>query len=123
MAGQLDNFDRRFSGETGKSSSAQLNSAEMQKLASLGYVGLQKTSGAATAVTGTDPKDKIEAADRVAEAALAFEQGKSDRAVAVLTPLVASEPGLYLAEYTLGAALAQKGQHAEAGKASSQSYL
>jgi arylsulfatase A-like enzyme/Tfp pilus assembly protein PilF len=116
MAGQLDNFDRRFSGETGKSSSAQLNSAEMQKLASLGYVGLQKASGAATTVTGTDPKDKSEAADRVAEAALAFEQGKPDRAVAVLTPLVASEPGLYLAEYTLGAALAQKGQHAEAVK-------
>ncbi len=118
MAGQLDNFDRRFNGEAGKSSSAQLNSAEMQKLASLGYVGLQKSSGASAAVTGTDPKDKdkIEAADKVLEAALAFDQGKADRAVAALTPLVASEPGLYLAEYTLGAALAQKGQHAEAVK-------
>jgi choline-sulfatase len=116
MAGQLENFDRRFSGEAGKASGAQLNSAEMQKLASLGYVGLQKASGASAAVTGTDPKDKIGAADRVADAVLAFDQGKADRAVAMLTPQVSSEPGFYLAEYTLGAALAQKGQHAEAVK-------
>jgi len=116
MAGQLDNFDRRFSGDAGKSSSAQLNSAEMQKLASLGYVGLQKSAGASTAVTGTDPKDKIAVADKVTEAVLTLDQGKADRAVAELTPLVASEAGVYLAEYTLGAALAQKGQHAEAVK-------
>jgi tetratricopeptide (TPR) repeat protein len=116
MAGQLDNFSRRISGDAGKGSSAQLNSAEMQKLASLGYVGLQKSSGASAAVTGTDPKDKVAIADKVTDAALALEQGKPDRAIAVLTPIVASEPGLYLAEYTLGTALAQKGQHAEAVK-------
>jgi arylsulfatase A-like enzyme/Tfp pilus assembly protein PilF len=116
MAGQLDNFDRRFSGDAGKSSSAQLNSAEMQKLASLGYVGLQQASGKSAAVTGTDPKDKIAVADKVSDAAAAFDQGKTDRAVAALTPLVASEPGIYLAEFTLGAALAQKGLHAEAVK-------
>src|ERR1700687_3173753 len=46
MAAQLDGFDRHFSGEAGKSS-AELSSSEMQKLASLGYVGLQKSSGAA----------------------------------------------------------------------------
>ena len=59
LAAQLEAFDRRFSGEGGKSSSAQLSSAEMQKLASLGYVGLQKSASASTAATGTDPKDKI----------------------------------------------------------------
>ena len=116
MAGQLDSFDRRFSGEAGKSSSVQLNSAEMQKLASLGYVGLQKSSGASAVVTGTDPKDKIAVAVKVADAALSLDQGKADRAIATLTPLVSSEPGLYLAEYTLGIALAQKGQSAEAVK-------
>jgi arylsulfatase A-like enzyme/Tfp pilus assembly protein PilF len=116
MAGQLENFDRRFSGEAGKSLGAQLNSAEMQKLASLGYVGLSKASGASAAVTGTNAKDKIAIADKVADAVLAFEQGKTDRAIAILTPLVSSEPSLYLAEYTLGAALAQKGQAAEAVK-------
>jgi predicted Zn-dependent protease len=34
----------------------------------------------------------------------------------MLTPVISAEPGLYLAEYTLGAALAQKGQPAEAVK-------
>ncbi len=116
MAGQLDSFDRRFSGDAGKPSSAQLNSTEMQKLASLGYVGLQQSSGKSTAVTGTDPKDKIAAADKVREATTAFDKGQSDRAIAALTPLVSSEPGIYLAEYTLGTAQAQKGQHAEAIK-------
>lgn len=116
MAGQLENFDRRFSGEAGKSSGAQLNSTEMQKLASLGYVGLSKSSGTSTAVTGTDPKDKIATSDKISGAVLALEQGKTDRAIATLTPLVASESGLYLAEYTLGSALAQKGQAAEAVK-------
>ena len=116
LAGQLDNFDRRFSGDGGKSSSAQLNSAEMQKLASLGYVGLQKASGSSAAATGTDPKDKIAVATKVADAELSFDQGKGDRAIAALTPLISSDPGLYLAEYTLGAAHAQKGQHAEAVK-------
>jgi arylsulfatase A-like enzyme len=116
MAGQLESFDRRFSGEDGKSSGAQLSSSEMQKLASLGYVGLQKSSGASAAVAGTDPKDKIAAANKVIEAASLFEQGNSDRALAMLTPVISAEPGLYLAEYTLGAALAQKGQPAEAVK-------
>lgn len=116
MAAQLESFDRRFSGEAGKPSGAQLSSSEMQKLASLGYVGLQKSSGASTAATGTDPKDKIATANKTLEAARALEQGKVDRAVATLTPLVSAEPGLYLAEYTLGTALAQKGQHAEAVK-------
>jgi arylsulfatase A-like enzyme/Tfp pilus assembly protein PilF len=115
MAGQLENFDRRFSGE-GKSSNPTLSSSEMQKLASLGYVGLQKSTGASAAVTGTDPKVKIAAADKVSDAAQALEQGKADRAVATLTPLVFSETGLYLAEYILGSALAQEGHHAEAVK-------
>src|ERR1700722_4475610 len=56
MAGQLDSFDRRFSGEAAKGS-AELNSAEMQKLASLGYIGIQKSAGTTAAVAGTDPKD------------------------------------------------------------------
>ena len=39
-----------------------------------------------------------------------------DRVVAALTPVTASDPNTYLAEYTLGVALAQKGQHGEAAK-------
>jgi choline-sulfatase len=120
MAAQLDNFDRnyarnydrRFSGESGKSS-AELSSSEMQKLASLGYIGLQK-SGSTAAVAGTDPKDKIATANKVMAAAR--DQSKPDHAIAALDPVVSADPNLYLAQYTLGAALARKAQYAEAVK-------
>jgi len=119
MAAQLDGFDRRLSGEAGKSS-AELSSSEMQKLASLGYVGLQKSSGSAATVTGTDPKDKIATANKVIEAASARDQSKPDfaiaRAIATLEPVVVADPNLYLAQYTLGVALARKAQYAEAVK-------
>jgi len=119
MAAQLDGFDRHFSGEAGKSS-AELSSSEMQKLASLGYVGLQKSSGAAATVAGTDPKDKIATANKVIEAASARDQSKPDlaiaRTVATLEPIVAADPSLYLAQYALGSALARKAQYTEAVK-------
>jgi choline-sulfatase len=117
LASQLDNFDRRFSGESGKSAT-ELSSTEMQKLASLGYVGVQQNAGHATAVTGTDPKDKIATANKVMEAAgsSTIAPSKPDRAISSLQPIVAAEPNLYLAEYSLGVAQAQKAQYAEAAK-------
>jgi tetratricopeptide (TPR) repeat protein len=119
MAAQLDNFDRHFSGEAGKSS-AELSSSEMQKLASLGYIGLQKSSGAAVAVAGTDPKDKIATANKVLEATRALDRSTPDlaiaRAIAALKSVISADPNLYLAQYTLGAALARKAQYAEAVK-------
>ena len=114
MAAQLDSFDRRFSGEAGKGS-AELTSSEMQKLASLGYIGLQKSSASAAAVAGTDPKDKIATANKVIEATT-LEQSKPDRAIAALDPIVSADPNLYLAQYALGVALARKAQYAEAAK-------
>jgi len=118
MAAQLDNFDHRLNGEAGKSST-ELSSSEMQKLASLGYVGLQKSSSSATTVAGTDPKDKIVTANTVIAAA-AREQSKPDlaiaRAIAALEPIVSADPNLYLAQYTLGVALARKARYAEATK-------
>ena len=114
MAAQLDNFDRRFSGEADKSS-AELSSSEMQKLASLGYIGLQKSSGPAAAVAGTDPKDKIATANKVIEAATR-DESKPDLAIAALDPVLSADPNLYLGQYSLGAARARKGQYAEAAK-------
>ena len=116
MAGQLESFSRRMSGEGGKASNATLSSSEMQKLASLGYVGLQKSAGTGAAATGTDPKDKIATANKVSEAALAVERGKAESAVMALQAIVSADPGLYLAQYALGVGLAQKGQPAEAAK-------
>jgi tetratricopeptide (TPR) repeat protein len=115
MAGQLDNFDRRFNGEAAKSS-AELSSSEMQKLASLGYIGLQKSSGSASTVTGTDPKDKIATANKVIEAASGRDQSKPDHVIAALDPIVAADGNLYLAQEALGIALAQKGKYPKAAK-------
>jgi arylsulfatase A-like enzyme/Tfp pilus assembly protein PilF len=119
MAAQLDGFDRHFSGEASKSSAA-LSSSEMQKLASLGYIGLQKSSGSAASVAGTDPKDKIATANKVIEAASPRDQLKPGldiaRAITALEPVVVADPNLYLAQYTLGVALARKAQYAEAAK-------
>ncbi|MGA7631787.1 MAG: sulfatase-like hydrolase/transferase [Terriglobales bacterium] len=119
MAAQLDSFSRHFGGDVAKAS-AELSSSEMQKLASLGYIGMQKSSSSAVAVAGIDPKDKIAIANKVIEAASASDQSKADianaRAIAAITAVVASDPHLYLAQYTLGADLARKGQYADAAK-------
>jgi superkiller protein 3 len=77
---------------------------------------MQKSSSSAATVAGTDPKDRIATANKVIEAASARDQSKPDRAVAALSSVVASDPNLYLAQYTLGADLARKGQYAEAAK-------
>jgi arylsulfatase A-like enzyme len=115
MAAQLDQFDRHFNGEASKTS-AELSSSEMQKLASLGYIGLQKSSGAAATVVGIDPKekDKIALANKVIAAASS--RSRPDRVIAALEPIVSAEPNLYLAQYSLGVALANKAKYAEAVK-------
>jgi arylsulfatase A-like enzyme len=115
MAAQLDSFDRSLNGERAKSSSG-LSLSEKQKLESLGYTaGGGNSSGPAVVVTGTDPKDKIAIANKVIAAATR-DQSKPDITIAALTPVVSADPGLYLAQYTLGVALAQKAQYAEAAK-------
>jgi choline-sulfatase len=130
MASQLESFERHFSGEAGKTST-ELSSSEMQKLASLGYVGLQKSARSASAVSGIDPKDKIATANKVIAAAWTLEQSKTDQSrtdqsknsraksnqsIAALKLVVSAEPSLYLAQYALGVALAGKAQYAEAAK-------
>jgi Flp pilus assembly protein TadD len=115
LASTLDRFDKGLSGDASKSGT-QLSSSEMQKLASLGYAGMQKNVGPATAVSGTDPKDKIAAANKVAEAQLALADTKSVKVPATLDPVVSADPSLYLAQYTLGLALAQEKKYPDAVK-------
>jgi tetratricopeptide (TPR) repeat protein len=112
IAAQLNAFDSHFGGQGTKSS--ELTPTELQKLASLGYVGLQKSaSNVGTAATGTDPKDGIDAANKVLAAAVVLNDGKPERAVAILQSISALSNS-YLAQYTLGAALAQQQQYASA---------
>lgn len=103
IASQLDGFDKRF---TAGSKTAELSSSEMQKLASLGYVGIQK-SNTASAATGTDPKDAIATANKVESALQAIDDGKPEKALPILQQVLANSPSAYLAQYGLGSALAQ----------------
>ena len=113
IAGQLDAFDRRFS-NPGASGGPELTSSEMQKLASLGYVGLQKSASPSAAVTGVDPKDGIADANKVLAALALLNEGKPEKAAAVLQPVLASSSKMYLAQFVMGAALAREQQYPKA---------
>ena len=115
IAGQLDGFDRRFSASGNAAGGSELTSSEMQKLASLGYVGLQKSSSpVATAATGIDPKDGIANANKVVSALALLNQGKPEKAVAALQPVMAVASKMYLAQYVIGTALSQQQQYKQA---------
>ena len=86
----------------------------MQKLASLGYVGLQKGSGVNAAAEGTDPKDAIGAINKTFAAMADLEDGKPEKAIPPLQQFLAAQPSTYLAQYGVGAALMQQQKYAEA---------
>ncbi|PYX08133.1 MAG: hypothetical protein DMG88_11695 [Acidobacteria bacterium] len=115
LASQLESFDSHFGRQGSKPETAGLSSTEVQKLASLGYVGLQKTpSGASPAVSGTDSKDTIARANEILKALLNVSEGRPERAVPALQQVLAAQANMYLAQYGLGVALAQQGQYAQA---------
>jgi Flp pilus assembly protein TadD len=113
MASQLEAFDQRLSTASAGAGS-ELSSSETQKLASLGYVGLEKRAAATTIATGVDPKVAIATANKAQAAMLALASGKLDRAISELQALVAPQPDLWLAQYGLGVAYLQKQQYAQA---------
>ena len=114
IAGQLDAFDRRFS-DAGNSAGPELTSSEMQKLASLGYVGLQKpATPASAAATGVDPKDGIATANKVLSALTLLDQGKPERAAGTLQPVLGDGAKMYLLQVVMGAALARQQKYPEA---------
>jgi arylsulfatase A-like enzyme len=115
LASQLEAFDSHFGGRGSQAETSGLSSSEAQKLASLGYVGLQKSSSNANpAVNGTDPKDTIALANEVLKALLNLSEGKPERAVPALQQVLAGQANMYLAQYGLGVALAQQRQYAKA---------
>jgi arylsulfatase A-like enzyme len=115
IAAQLSSFDNHF-GKGGQSSQAGLTSSEMQKLASLGYVGLQKSGSSDTVVQGIDPKDTIALANKAMGAMLDLDEGKPEEAIPALQQVVNSQPGMFLAAYGLGAALAKQQKYADAAR-------
>jgi arylsulfatase A-like enzyme/Tfp pilus assembly protein PilF len=114
LASQLQAFDARLSNDSGKASSS-LSSSEMQKLASLGYVGLQNSStGVQAASSGTDPKDMIVIANKTIEALNYLDDGKPEKAVPVLKQVLASQSSTYLAQFAMGRALFDQQKYGEA---------
>ncbi len=115
LASQLQAFDNRLANEPGKESATGLTSSEMQKLASLGYVGLQKTGAGVNAATeGIDPKDVMAAANKTLAALQALDDGKPERAIPVLQQILTAQPNLYLAQLAMGTAQFQLQRYAEA---------
>jgi len=115
MASQLQALDSRLGNELGKSAGSELTSSEMQKLASLGYVGLQKGGAGVNAATGgTDPKEVIAAINKTLAAMLESDDGKPEKAIPLLRQVLAVQPVFYLAQYGMGFAMVQQGQYAEA---------
>jgi arylsulfatase A-like enzyme/Tfp pilus assembly protein PilF len=115
LASQLEAFDSHFGGRGSQAETSGLSSSEAQKLASLGYVGLQKSSSNADpAVNGTDPKDTIALANEVLKALLNLSEGKPERTVPALQQVLAGQTNIYLAQYLLGVALAQRQEYTQA---------
>jgi tetratricopeptide (TPR) repeat protein len=115
MASQLQVLDSRLGNEPGKSAGSGLTSSEMQKLASLGYVGLQKGGAGVNAATeGTDPKEVIAAINKALAALLELDDGKPEKSIPLLRQVLATQPATYLAQYGMGFAMVQQGQYAEA---------
>jgi arylsulfatase A-like enzyme len=111
MASQLQNLDSLLTNGTDKSSISGLTSSEMQKLASLGYVGLEKGGAGVNAATeGTDPKDNIATINKTLAAFLELDDGKPEKAI----PLFAVQPTTYFAQFGMGSALIQQQQFAGA---------
>lgn len=111
IAAQLDSFDKRF---TAGGKATELSSSEMQKLASLGYVGLQKSSAGTIAASGTDPKDTIATANKTVSAWQALDDGKPEKAAPVFQQILAGAQNSYLVQYGLAVALIQQQQCSKA---------
>jgi len=115
LASQLRTLDSRLGSEPGKESATGLTSSEMQKLASLGYVGLQKTGAGVTVATeGSDPNDVIAAANKTLGALHDLDDGKPEKAIPVLQQILAAQPNLYLAQFAMGTAQFQLQHYAGA---------
>ena len=115
MASQLQALDSHIGNEPDKSTGSGLTSTQMQKLASLGYVGLQKSDASVNAATeGADPKDVIAAVNITLVALLELDDGKPEKAIPALRQVIAAHPSAYLAQYAMGTALTQQQQYADA---------
>ncbi len=115
VAAQLAAFDRHFEAEPSRQPASGLTSSEMQKLASLGYIGL-RPSGAALpqGVEGIDPKDALGLANQTLAGLLALDDGKPEQAIPLFHAVLSVRDNIYLAQYGMAVALSEEQRYAEA---------
>jgi arylsulfatase A-like enzyme len=115
MASQLHVFEGHLVNDAGKSTRSGLTSSQMQKLASLGYVGLQKGDASVSAAAeGTDPKAVISDINKTVAAMLDLEDGKPEKTISTLRRVTSTQPMMYLAQYGMGLALLQQQRYTDA---------
>jgi tetratricopeptide (TPR) repeat protein len=114
LAAQLAAFDHHFDGEAGKPPPSRLTSSEMQKLASLGYIGLQPSAASMQEVKGIDPKDAVGLANQTLAGLLAVDDGKPEQAIRLFQAVLATRENIYLAQYGMAVALSQQQHYAQA---------
>jgi arylsulfatase A-like enzyme/Tfp pilus assembly protein PilF len=90
-----------------------LDSETVEKLRSLGYMSVSQ-SHPSLADSGTDPKDRIQQYEQFARASGLASRGYLAQANALLTELLAKDPGIPDAHLSLGLNLQKMGRHAEA---------
>jgi choline-sulfatase len=115
MAYSLDALDRNIGQKSGKNESVGLNTSEIQKLASLGYVGISRpTPASETALRGTDPKEAIELANRTLHAWSLLDNGKTTAAIPAFRAIASAQPNIFLVQWGLGLAYFNDRQYPEA---------
>ncbi|HYK89871.1 MAG TPA: sulfatase-like hydrolase/transferase [Acidobacteriota bacterium] len=94
-----------------------VDTATMEKLASLGYLALSKgTPGPAAGSRLPDPKDKIDVYQLIFDGTYAARNGKYDEAANLLTRAAQREPGSLIAHFQLGVVHSVTGSLDEAEK-------
>lgn len=81
-----------------------------RRLASLGYV----SGSSGPPASGIDPKDRIDLANALHQAAMAVDDGAFQKAIPLLERVTASEPNVKLAQLQLGVSRAHQRQYAQA---------
>jgi len=108
---ELEQFIRRTTAGGAPAATGSVDPALAERLAALGYVG---GSGGAKASSRTNPKDRIQVANRLQTAISAVEDAQFTRAIPLLEQVVAAEPSIPIAQLNLGVAYARTKQHGKA---------
>jgi Flp pilus assembly protein TadD len=117
VSSQMEAFDRRLRTAGLEPAQTNLSHSDMDKLASLGYVGLQRPAVPASGPpTGIDPKARINTANVLLAAWRRVHEAGSGwtAAAAALEKLPPEDQKGFLAEWTLGTSFARNHQYAPA---------